>query len=159
MKTAIIVAHDENLVIGKDGKLPWYLPEDLKYFKKTTLGYAILMGRGVYEEIGEKPLPGRKNVVLSKKKWNNCISFDSIDKALKYLKCEDKIFVIGGGMVYSALLAKADELYITEVDGEHEGDTNFPDYRVDIGSIWQLKWSEPHDGYQFKIYTRVSISE
>jgi dihydrofolate reductase len=97
MKLSIIVAHDPNLVIGKDGELPWHFSEDLKFFKKTTMGAPILMGRGVFEELNEKPLPGRENVVLSRSKsYDHVPTFKSIDEALEYLSDREQVFIIGG---------------------------------------------------------------
>lgn len=136
MRLSLIVAHDEGLVIGRDGALPWRLPEDLRHFKETTMGKPVLMGRGVFEELGEKPLPGRLNVVLSKKKWPQVSSFDTIDSALDYLRDEPEVFVIGGGQVYRALIGKADRLVVTEVPGRHAGDVTFPEYRTAVGTDW-----------------------
>jgi dihydrofolate reductase len=89
MKLALIAAHDPNLVIGMDGGLPWHYSEDLKFFKKTTMGYPVLMGRGVFEEIGEKKLPGRRNIVLTKTKRypdKDVEVFSSIKSAIDHLK-------------------------------------------------------------------------
>ena len=85
MKLTIVAAHDPNLVIGKDGGLPWHYSGDLKFFKKTTLGSPILMGRGVFEELNEKTLPGRKNIVLSRTRtYDNADTFSSIREALDF---------------------------------------------------------------------------
>lgn len=154
MKLVIIVAHDKNLVIGKDGALPWHIPEDLKHFKRTTTGYPILMGRGVFEELGEKPLPNRKNVVLTSRSYSNVPHFDSIEKALDYLRDEPVVFIIGGGEIYRQMLPMAHKMIITEVHERYAGDTFFPEYRHDIGKIWLETSREDHKGYSFVEYER-----
>lgn len=154
MKLVIIVAHDRNLVIGKDGKLPWHIPEDLKHFKKTTSGCPVLMGRGVFEELGEKPLPNRKNVVLTSRSYDHVAHFDSIEKALHHLRDEPVVFIIGGGEIYRQMLPMADKMIITEVHENYEGDTFFPEYRPDIGKTWLETSREDHNGYSFVEYER-----
>lgn len=155
MKLILIAAHDENLVIGFDGKLPWHLPEDLKHFKKVTMGCPILMGRGVYVEIGKKPLPGRRNVVLSSSEWDNVECYKSVDEALRALQNEEKVFLIGGGQIYEQLINKCDYMYITQVKGAHNGDVFFPDYRNDIGKKWQEVGRESHTGFSIVEYRRI----
>lgn len=156
MKLSIIVAHDPNLVIGKDGELPWHFSEDLKFFKKTTMGSPIVMGRGVFEELNEKPLPGRENVVLSRSKsYDHVPTFKSIDGALEYLSDHDRVFVIGGGEIYKQTIDRVDELIITQVKEKHEGDTYFPEYRDNIGTVWKEVWREDHEEFSFVKYKRV----
>jgi dihydrofolate reductase len=156
MRLIIIAAHDPNLIIGKDGELPWHYSEDLKFFKKTTMGSPLLMGRVVFEELNEKPLPGRENVVLSRSKnYNHVPTFSSIDDALDYLSDKDKVFIIGGGNIYAQLIDQADELIITEIKEQHEGDTTFPEYRNNIGEVWKEVWRENHEDFNFVKYTRI----
>ena len=100
MKIIIIAAHDPNLVIGNNGTLPWHFSEDLKHFKQTTSGFPILMGRGVFEELGSKPLPNRQNIVLSTtQNYDNVACYSSLEQALEAIKLEQpsKLFIIGGG--------------------------------------------------------------
>ncbi|MCG2589499.1 dihydrofolate reductase [Rhodohalobacter sulfatireducens] len=156
MKLSIIVAHDPNLVIGKDGELPWHFSEDLKFFKKTTMGSPMLMGRGVFEELNEKPLPGRENVVLSRSKnYEHVPTFSSIDKALDYLSDQEQVFIIGGGEIYRQTIDQVDELIITQVKTKHEGDTYFPEYRDEICETWKETWREDHEEFSFVKYQRV----
>lgn len=156
MTLALIVAHDPNLVIGKDGSLPWHYSEDLKYFKRITMGHPLLMGRGVFEELDEKPLPGRENVVLSRSRtYDHVPTFSSIDKALKYLRPADVVFVIGGGEVYQQTLSEADKLFVTEIHSAYEGDTYFPEYRDDIGTVWKEIKREDHSEISFVVYERI----
>ncbi|MEX2641480.1 MAG: dihydrofolate reductase [Balneolales bacterium] len=155
MKLAIIVAHANNLVIGKDGKLPWHISEDLKHFKKRTMGKPLLMGRGVFEEFGGKPLPGRENIVLTRKKFEDVKTFDSIPKALKYLNRHPKVYVAGGGQIYRQLMPLADSMEITEIKKNYEGDVTFPEYRDQIGKIWKEVHREDHGDFAFVDYERV----
>lgn len=137
MTLTLIAAHDPNLVIGKDGELPWNYPEDLQHFKATTIGKTIVMGRGVFEELNEKPLPGRKNIVLSSTKtYSNVESYSSLQKALDGID-EKEVFIIGGGVLYKETIEEADKLIITEVKKEYNGDTFFPEYRNKIGTKWK----------------------
>jgi dihydrofolate reductase len=158
MELVIIVAHDRNLVIGKDGALPWRLPEDLKHFKATTSGFPILMGRGVFEEIGCKPLPGRRNVVLSSGKYDNVEVCATIDEAIEILACEPKVFVIGGGQIYKQMINMCAYMYVTLVHGEFEGDVYFPEYRKDIGSKWILSAEKNGDTFDLLEYKRADLT-
>ncbi|GAB5409238.1 MAG: dihydrofolate reductase [Balneolaceae bacterium] len=136
MILTLVAAHDPNLVIGKDGELPWRYSEDLKHFKKTTVGKTIVMGRGVFEELKEKPLPSRKNIVLtSTKKYSNVESYSSLELAFEHIE-DQEVFIIGGGVLYRETLDKADKLIITEIKKEYNGDTFFPEYRNTIGTKW-----------------------
>lgn len=155
MKLILIAAHDENLVIGKDGRLPWHLPGDLKHFKQTTMGSPILMGRGVFDELGHKPLPGRRNIVLSSKIWPEAESYTTIDAALSALKAEEKVFIIGGGQIYRQFLDLCDSMIITMVKGKHDGDVYFPEYRDQIGRVWLEISREFHEEFDFVEYLRI----
>lgn len=156
MTLAAIVAHDPNLVIGKDGDLPWHFSEDLKYFKRTTMGCPMIMGRVVFEELNQKPLPGRENIVLSRSKtYDHVPTFASFDDALKHVKDEELVFLIGGGEIYKQFLDRVDKLYVTEVHQSFEGDTYFPEYRDDIGSIWREVMREDHPELSFVIYEKI----
>lgn len=156
MKIIIIAAHDPNLVIGKDGSLPWHYKKDLKFFKKTTMGHPLLMGRIVFEELNEKPLPGRDAIVLSKSNsYDHVPTFTNISDALKYLKNKEKVFVIGGGEIYRQMMGMADELIITEIHEPYEGDTYFPEYRDKIGDVWKEVSRENYDNLSFVKYERI----
>jgi len=123
-----IVAMAENRVIGQGGTIPWHLPEDFKFFKATTMGHAILMGRKTYESIG-KPLPGRENIVLSRTmpETSGVIVIRSLDDLKEPTDGKD-LFVIGGEEIYRLLLPKVQELYVTKVPRTIEGDTRFPNF-------------------------------
>jgi dihydrofolate reductase len=156
MTLAAIVAHDPNLVIGKDGDLPWHFSEDLKYFKRTTMGHPLIMGRIVFEELGENPLPGRENIVLSRSRnYDHVPTFSSFDNALEYVKDEELVFLIGGGEIYRQFLNRCDKLFVTEIHQEYEGDTYFPEYRDDIGTTWKEIKRDEREELSFVIYERM----
>lgn len=157
MKLILIAAHDPNLVIGKNGELPWHYSEDLKFFKKTTMGHPLLMGRKVFEEFDEKPLPGRESVVLSRSvSYNHVPVFKTIEQALNYLSQYEIAFVAGGGEIYNQTIDQADQLIITEIHKEYDGDTYFPEYRDDIGSVWKEISRENRGEISFVKYQRIS---
>ena len=129
MKIHLIWAQDKNGGIGKNGKLPWHISEDLQNFKKLTLDSTILMGRKTWESLPIRPLSNRRNIVLSSKKVTNVECYTSVEKCIKRLDDDrtDKLFVIGGSTVYRNFIYRADELHITQVDNVIEGiDTFFP---------------------------------
>jgi dihydrofolate reductase len=153
---AIIVAHDPQLVIGKGGSLPWHYSEDLRYFKRTTMGHALLMGRVVFESLDKKPLPGRKNIVLSRSQnFEQVPTFSAIDDALASLQNEEIIFCIGGGSVYRQVLPITDKLFVTEIHQKYEGDTRFPEYRDEIGFIWREIKRDDRQSLSFVVYERM----
>jgi dihydrofolate reductase len=155
MTIAQIVAHDPNLVIGKDGTLPWHYSEDLKHFKRVTMGHPIVMGRGVFEELNEKPLPGRRNVVLTRtRSYDHVESYSSWEAAKEALLEEELVFVIGGGEVYRETLSETELLYVTVIKEEYEGDTFFPEYRDEISSTWEEIEREETDALIFITYRR-----
>ena len=129
-----IVAMAENRVIGQGGTIPWHLPEDFKFFKATTMGHAILMGRKTYESIG-KPLPGRENIVLSRTmpETQGISVIRSLDELKEPTDGRD-LFVIGGEEIYRLLLPKVQELYVTKVPRVIEGDTRFPEFETEFDS-------------------------
>lgn len=126
----MIAAMANNRVIGKDNKMPWHLPEDLRHFKALTLGKPVVMGRKTYESIG-RPLPGRHNIVISRQAdlsiegVTTVTSFE--DAKIAAGDCEELI-IMGGGQLYAELLEKSDILYLTEISLDVEGDTYFPDW-------------------------------
>ena len=125
---ALVVAHTRNRVIGLDNAMPWHLPADLQYFRRLTTGHPILMGRRTHEAIG-RPLPGRRNLVLSRTAGCAAAGIEwvsSVDEALALCADAATLFVIGGAEVYLQLLPRAARLHVTEIDAELSGDTFFP---------------------------------
>lgn len=130
MRLSIIVAMDSKQLIGKDNALPWHLPADLAYFKKTTIGKTVLMGRKTYDSIG-KPLSNRRNVIVSGNagfQAAGCEMVSSIDAAFSRLADEEEVMVMGGASLYEQMLPMVNRLYITEVDGVFAGDAHFPKF-------------------------------
>jgi len=126
MNISMIVAMSKNRVIGKDNGMPWHLSDDLKNFKKITIGKTIIMGRRTYDSIG-KALPGRKNVILSRSlKDKDILVFDNLENALVDVGNEEEIFIIGGQDIYSQTINKANKLYLTTINDDIEGDKFFP---------------------------------
>jgi dihydrofolate reductase len=128
-----IMAMARNRVIGISGGMPWHLPEEFRFFKKTTMGHAIVMGRKTYESLG-KPLPGRRNIVLSRTMESQ--PEVTVIKNLEDLKNlnipSEEIFVIGGADIFRLLLPECDELFITQVHRDVEGDTFLPPFEKDF---------------------------
>lgn len=149
MKRFIIAAVDEENGIGKDNKLPWHLPEDMKFFKNTTQGHVVVMGRKNWDSIPERfrPLPNRDNVVITRSliEYEGAMTFNSIDDCLQYYDDRD-IFVIGGGEIYNQMMPFVNEMYITHVEGTHNADVFFPEIK---DSIWVGE--EISNGEKFKI--------
>ena len=135
MTISIIVAMTNNRVIGKDNQMPWHLSDDLKNFKKLTLGKTVIMGRLTYDSIG-KPLPNRKNIVLSRSLKDKKVDvLSNVEEALEVTSAEEEVFIIGGQDIYSQTIKKATKLYITMIDSEIEGDKFFPN--IDL-SDWKI---------------------
>lgn len=122
----LMVAYANGRVIGKDGKMPWHLPNDLKYVKNTTTGHTVVMGRKTFESIG-RPLPNRRNVVLTRNEHFDAPGVEVVHSKGEVLALGD-VFILGGANVYAQFLDEADRLYITEIDLDVEGDTFFPDW-------------------------------
>jgi len=125
VKIAIVVAMDDNRVIGRDNQLPWHLPADLRHFRQVTIGKPVLMGRKTHESIG-RPLPERTNIVVTRDRSYEapgCILVHSIESALKAAGDRREVMVIGGADFYRQLLPKADRLYLTLVHAEDRVDS------------------------------------
>lgn len=150
MKLILIAALNKNRVIGKNGKIPWRIPEDLQRFKQLTTHHTVLMGRKTFESIGT-PLLNRKNVVVSKQKIasENVEIYSSLDRALSHLHTEEKIFIIGGGEIFQQTIELADELMLTIVDNDESGDTFFPEYEHLIGKKFVIASEDYHTGMKF----------
>ena len=126
-----VVAMDPNRLIGRDGSLPWHLPEDLAFFKKTTLGHTVLMGRKTFESIG-RPLPKRRNIVLTRDRSWSHPGVEVIHSPDEIPETEGKIFVIGGAEIYKILSGRIDEWLVSHVHAAHEGDTHLGEFEQDF---------------------------
>ena len=128
MIISMIAAMAKDRVIGKDNQMPWHLPADFAWFKRCTMGKPVVMGRKTYESIG-RPLPGRQNIVISRDDnlaIEGVTTVTSIERALEAAGEVDEVMIIGGGAIYKACLPQADKLYVTYIDAQIEGDTQFP---------------------------------
>ncbi|HUD44889.1 MAG TPA: dihydrofolate reductase [Patescibacteria group bacterium] len=180
MKISMIAAIGEgNRVLGKDNKLIWDIPEDMKFFRDTTRGHTVIMGRKTFESMG-KPLPQRTNIVITRDESFNChservsestrrprnkfgmttcIVVHSMEEALAYAKNNDlrfmnnenEVFIIGGAQIYTAALSFADRLYLTIVHGQYDGDAFFPDYS-EFKKVVSQRESEGN-GYKYTFVT------
>ena len=161
---ALIAALARNRVIGRDNRLPWHLPADLRFFKQTTMGKPLLMGRRTWESIG-RPLPGRRMIVLSRDldyQAPGCTVARSLDEALDVAGAVPELMVIGGAALYQQTLPGAERLYLTRVEADLPGDVWFPDWNE---RDWRLVWEEAHPTdtehawpYQFQRWERVRAS-
>ena len=127
---SIIVAIAQNQAIGINNQLLWHMPADLKRFKQITLGHPVIMGKKTYESLPKKPLPGRKNIVLTddpSDSFPDCITKYSVDETISSLDPAEESFVIGGASVYKQSLPLADRLYLTMVHKDFQGDVFFPE--------------------------------
>ncbi len=128
---SFVVALDEGRVIGRDGALPWRLPDDMLRFREITMGHPVLMGRKTYESLPERfrPLPGRENIIVTRQRGYEapgCRVVHSVAEAVERLQDREEVMVIGGAQIFAQLLPQADRLYLTLVHGRHEGDVFFP---------------------------------
>lgn len=161
MIISLIVAADENNAIGNQNRLLCHLPADLKYFKNTTTGHHIVMGRKTYESVG-RPLPNRVNIVISRTPdltIEGCIVKPTLEAAIAFAEAagETELFITGGGTIYEQALHIADKVYLTRIHNSFTADTFFPD----LGEEWKLKQDELHEAdeknayaYSFQVYAK-----
>jgi dihydrofolate reductase len=157
MRVSLVAAVAENGVIGRYGRLPWRLPDDMKHFRELTTGHHVVMGRRTHESIG-RPLPGRTNLVLSRDPGYStagCRVVPSLEDALAIARDagESETFVVGGAAVYELALPRADRIYLTRVVARVEGDVSFPDLDP---AAWLERSREDHPaddrhGYAFSL--------
>ena len=165
MTISIIAAIASNRVIGQNGRLPWYLPDDLKRFKSLTMGHHLLMGRKTYQSIG-RPLPGRVTIVLSRqdlKLPEGVLLAHSLAESLRPVPEDRRLFVVGGAEVYKECLPFAHRLYLTMVQADFQGDVLFPEYN---SLDWDLVEKEDHPvddrhsvAFSFQIFERKTPAE
>ncbi len=151
---SIIVAMDTNNLIGNNNALPWHLPADFAYFKRTTTGFPVIMGRKTYESIG-RPLPNRQNIIVTRDpnfSADRCQTIPSLDEIPR-----TDAFILGGSTIYEQMLSRVDRLYITRIHHEFTGDAYFPK----LSEEWQLTSEEHHTkdehnayDYSFLVYTK-----
>lgn len=158
---SLLVAHDSNRVIGVNNKMPWHIPEELGYFKKVTMGKAIVMGRKTFESIG-KVLPGRLNIIVTRNEdyqVEGAEVFHSLEDALQRGKqFSEEVVIIGGAEIFNISMSLADRLYITIIRNEYNGDTFFPKYDDEWKIISESDDHHSADGtpYSYLVYERSS---
>lgn len=159
MRINIIAAVARNNAIGRDSKLIYWLPNDLKRFKSLTIGHTVIMGRKTFLSLPKGALPNRRNIVLSttQSEFPGCDTYSSLDEAVSHCANDEEVYVIGGASLYEQAMPIADQLCLTEIDDEPtSADTFFPDY-----SSWSEAWREDHNAderhqynYSFVNYER-----
>jgi dihydrofolate reductase len=156
----LLAAIAKNGVIGARGALPWHLPEDLKHFKRITLGHPVIMGRKTWESLPKKPLPGRENIVVSRQRGYEAPGASvaaSLSGAIALCAGEQTVFVIGGAGIFAESLPLASGLVLTEIERDYEGDVRFPDWDR---SQWRETQRERHTSaagvpFSFVLYEKA----
>ena len=158
---SIIVAIAQNGIIGDKNSLLWHIKEDMRFFRTTTSGHAVIMGRKTFESLGSKPLPKRKNIVItrSEREFEGAYAAHSLEEAIAMAEGDEEIFIIGGAQIYREALSVADRMYITRVERDYEGDTLFPE--IDY-TQWRLISEQRYERgeeyewpFSFLIYERA----
>ena len=157
---SIIVAIAKNGIIGDKNSLLWHISEDMRFFRETTSGHPVIMGRKTYDSLG-RPLPKRTNVVISRttKHIEGCTVVGSLEEAIALFPKEEEVFIIGGAQIYALAMEVADRLYLTRVEHDYQGDTSFPEWDE---SKWKLLSRTPYERcekyeypFDFECYERV----
>ena len=155
MKKIIIAAVSQNNVIGFNGKIPWHSKEEFKHFKSTTIGYPIIMGRNTFESLG-KPLINRTNIIITrnpdnKYNFDDLMYFKNLEDAYTYCESEkhEKVFIIGGGEIYKSSINNSDELIISVMKFDVEGDTYFPEISKNIWEVTAIKETSEFSVYYY----------
>lgn len=157
---SIIVAIAKNSIIGDKNSLLWHISEDMRFFRETTSGHPVIMGRKTYDSLG-RPLPKRTNVVISRttKHIEGCTVVGSLEEAIALFPKEEEVFIIGGAQIYALAMEVADRLYLTRVEHDYQGDTSFPEWDE---SKWKLISRTPYERgekyeypFAFECYDRV----
>ncbi len=158
---SIIVAIAQNGTIGDKNSLLWHIKEDMRFFRTTTSGHPVIMGRKTFESLGSKPLPKRTNIVITRadREFEGALTAHSLEEAIRMSGADEEIFIMGGAQIYREALSVADRMYITRVERDYEGDTSFPE--IDF-SQWKLvdvvrheRGEEYESPFEFRTYDRA----
>lgn len=159
---SLMVAHDPNRVMGVNNDLPWHIPEDLNYFKETTMGKAMIMGRKTYESIG-RPLPGRLSIVITRDASYTAVEgvviVHTLQEAIKQAQAyAEEAMIIGGAEIFDLSMKLADRLYITEIHEEFAGDTFFPTYEEgwQLVSETEVMTSKTGTTFSYLVYDKIT---
>jgi dihydrofolate reductase len=164
IRLSLIVAQARNRVIGSAGQLPWRLKDDLAFFKRTTMGAPVIMGRKTWESLPKRPLPGRANIVISRdwsydateaRVYSSLLPAINAAKAMALRAGQAEVFVIGGAAIYAQALPLADRIYLTEVDANPEGDVHFPEIHLGQWSETSAQRFEAGEGNDHAFTVRV----
>lgn len=158
MNVILIAAMAANRVIGRDNTIPWHIPEELRFFKRTTMGYPVIMGRLTWESI-KRPLPGRLNIVISRNPdyvVKDVVTVTSLKESLAAARDAEKIFILGGSQIFKEALPIADAIILTVLDREVEGDIYFPEFSDDdFQQTAHERYEEGSEPYTVYYYTRI----
>lgn len=154
MRLIIIAALNRKRVIGRSGRIPWHISEDLKRLKKLTVGHTLLMGRRTYESL-QTPLPNRRHVVLTSRTIPGVETYATIPEALKALRDQEKVFIFGGGEIFAEMLEQADEWLLTLVENDEDGDAFFPPYEHLVGKKFREVKREKREGFEFVDFEKL----
>lgn len=149
---SLIVAHDQQLVIGYNNQMPWHLPGDLRYFKEQTMGKPVVMGRKTFESIG-RPLPGRRNIVITRNSSYSVEGIEtvhSLEEALSLVGDVPEVMIIGGEEIFRLAMPLANRLYITQINHTFVGDTYFPAYEHDFYEVSTQPKVLADEGFTFQ---------
>jgi dihydrofolate reductase len=158
---SIIVAIAQNGTIGDKNALLWHIKEDMRFFRTTTSGHPVIMGRKTFESLGSKPLPKRTNIVITRadREFEGALTAHSLEEAIRMAGEDEEIFIMGGAQIYREALSVVDRMYITYVERDYEGDTSFPE--IDF-SQWKLvdvvrheRGEEYESPFEFRTYDRA----
>ncbi|MBA0922457.1 MAG: dihydrofolate reductase [Nitrosospira sp.] len=159
-KIAIIAAVAPGGIIGSENRMPWYIPRDLKNFRRITSGHPVIMGRKTFESLRSRALPNRKNIVITRDlnyKAFNCEVTHSLEEAIEISINTDRIFIIGGGQLYAAAIQFADEIYLTQIENQNHTGTLFDSFWGDtfFPEINELEWKIVHRGRPFVAASKI----
>lgn len=158
MNVILIAVMATNRVIGRNNTIPWHIPEELRFFKKTTMGFPVVMGRLTFESL-KGPLPGRQNIVISRNPEYQSSGTDnvtSLESALKLTRDAEKVFILGGSQIFEKALPSADEIILSVLDREVEGDSYFPDFSdEDFQQTHHERHEEGNEPFTVYYYKRI----
>ena len=158
---SIIVAIAQNGTIGDKNSLLWHIKEDMRFFRTTTSGHPVIMGRKTFEALGSKPLPKRTNIVITRadREFEGALTAHSLEEAIRMAGADEEIFIMGGAQIYREALSVADRMYITHVERDYEGDTSCPEIDFAQGKLVDVvryeRGEEYESPFEFRTYDRV----
>lgn len=160
MQLILIAAMDRNRVIGYKNKIPWHIPEEMRYFKETTMGHGLIMGRKTFDSIGTA-LPGRQNVVISTNRSLSipgCRVAHTLAEAIAYCKNQEKVFIIGGRIIFQEAMSQADTILLSIIHNTYEGDTFFPTIPAEEFKLLSEKQMGTEPPFTLQTYQRKTAS-